>query len=138
VVHGSPTVWDVERGVYLRPEGTGVLASPCDEEARPPGLEEPRVAPAVRALLVDRLAESFPRFGRFTVRRAWAGVRTFAPDRRFVLGPDPRLAGFAWCAGLGGHGVTTAVAVGEAAAGLILDGRTGWTQADAVRPDRLV
>ena len=94
--------------------------------------------PSVRALLVDRMEEAFPRFGRFTVRRAWAGLRTFAPDRRFVLGPDPRLKGFVWCAGLGGNGVSTAVAVGEALAGLVLDGRTGIVDAAAVLPDRLV
>ncbi len=138
VAHGSPTVWDLERGVYLRPEGTGVLASPCDEEAFPPGLEEPKVVPAVRALLVDRLAEAFPRYGRFTVRRAWAGLRTFAPDGRFVLGPDPRLKGFAWAAGLGGHGVSTAIAVGEALADLLLDGRSPLVDAAAVLPGRLL
>jgi len=138
VPHGSPTVWDLDRGVYLRPEGTGVLASPCDEEEFPPGLEEPRVVPAVRGLLVNRLEEAFPRYGRFTVKRAWAGLRTFARDRRLVLGPDPRLRGFAWCAGLGGHGVSTAVAVGEALAGLVLDGRTDLVDAEAVLPGRLL
>ncbi len=138
VAHGSPVVWDTGRGIYLRSEGTGVLASPCDEDPWPPILEEPRAVPAVRALLVDRLEESFPRYGRFTVRRAWAGLRTFAPDRRFVLGPDPRLAGFAWCAGLGGHGVSTAVAVGEALAGLVLDGGTAIADPAAILPDRLI
>jgi glycine/D-amino acid oxidase-like deaminating enzyme len=81
---------------------------------------------------------AFPGYGRFVVRRAWAGLRTFAPDRRFVIGPDPRLRGFAWCAGLGGHGVTTAVAVGEALADLAIDGRTGLVEAASVLPDRLV
>jgi D-arginine dehydrogenase len=138
VAHGSPTVWDVDRGVYVRPEHTGVLASPCDEAPFPAGTEEPKVVPTVRALLVDRVGEAFPRYGRFTVRRAWAGLRTFAPDRRFVIGPDPRLRGFAWCAGLGGHGVSTAVAVGEALADLALDGRTALVDAAAVLPDRLV
>jgi D-arginine dehydrogenase len=138
VAHGSPTVWDVDRGVYLRPEGTGVLASPCDEAPFPPGLEEPRVVPAVRAVLGDKLERCFPRYGRFTVRRAWAGLRTFAPDGRFVIGPDPRLRGFAWAAGLGGHGVSTAVAVGEVLADLVLDGRTATVDAAAVLPDRLL
>lgn len=137
VAHGSPTVWDVGLGVYLRPEGTGVLVSPCDEAPFPPGLEEPKVVPTVRALLVDRMEEAFPCYGRFTVRRAWAGLRTFAPDRRFVIGPDPRLRGFAWCAGLGGHGVTTAVAVGEVLADLLLDGKSGLVDAASVLPDRL-
>jgi D-arginine dehydrogenase len=136
VAHGAPTVWDVDRGAYLRPEGTGVLASPCDEDPFPAGLEEPRVVPAVRGLLAERLAAAFPRYGRFTVRRAWAGLRTFAPDGRFVLGPDPRLPGFAWCAGLGGHGVSAAVAVGEALADLLLDGRSPIVDGGAVAPDR--
>jgi len=138
VPHGSPAVWDVGRGVYLRPEGTGVLASPCDEDPFPAGLEEPKVVPAVRALLAEKLAEAFPCYGRFTVNRAWAGLRTFAPDGRFVIGPDPRLRGFAWAAGLGGHGVSTAVAVGEALADLVLDGRTRLVDAAAVLPDRLL
>ena len=138
VAHASPTVWDVDRGVYLRPEGTGVLVSPCDEAPFPAGLEEPKVVPLVRALLVDKMEASFPRYGRFVVRRAWAGLRTFAPDGRFVIGPDPRLRGFAWAAGLGGHGVSTAVAVGEVLADLVLDGRTATVDAAAVLPDRLV
>jgi len=138
VPHGGPTAWDTERSVYLRPDGTGVLASPCDEDPFPAGREEPRVVPAARTLLAERLAAAFPRYGRFVVRRARAGLRTFAPDRRFVLGPDPRLRGFAWAAGLGGHGVSTAVAVGEAAADLVLDGRSGIVDAAAVLPGRLM
>ena len=138
VPHGGPTAWDTERSVYLRPDGTGVLASPCDEDPFPAGREEPRVVPSARTLLAERIAAAFPRYGRFVVRRARAGLRTFAPDRRFVLGPDPRLGGFAWAAGLGGHGVSTAVAVGEAAADLILDGRTRLVDAAAVLPLRLV
>jgi glycine/D-amino acid oxidase-like deaminating enzyme len=55
-----------------------------------------------------------------------------------VIGPDPRLRGFAWCAGLGGHGVSTAVAVGEALADLALDGGTSLLDPAAVLPDRLV
>ncbi len=92
----------------------------------------------MRALLVDRLAEAFPRYGRFVVRRAWAGLRTFAPDGRFVIGPDPRLKGFAWAAGLGGHGVSTAVAVGEALADLVGGGTSRIVDPAAVLPDRLL
>jgi glycine/D-amino acid oxidase-like deaminating enzyme len=138
VPHGSPAVWDVDRGVYLRPEGTGVLASPCDEAPFPPGLEEPKVVPTMRALLADKMQEAFPRYGRFVVRRIRAGLRTFAPDGRFVIGPDPRLKGFAWAAGLGGHGVSTAVAVGEVLADLVVDSRTATVDAAAVLPDRLL
>ena len=52
----------------------------------------------------------------------WAGHRTFTPDSRFLLGPDPRLPGVNWAAGLGGHGVTAATAVGRRVAEAIVDG----------------
>jgi len=138
VPHGSPAVWDVGLGVYLRPDGTGVLASPCDEDPFPAGLEEPKVVPTMRANLAEKFAATFPGFGRFTVKRAWAGLRTMAPDGRFVIGPDPRLRGFAWVAGLGGHGVSTALAVGEALADLVVDGRSGTVDGAAVLPERLI
>ena len=48
-------------------------------------------------------------------------MRTFAPDRRLVLGWDPKADGFYWVSGLGGHGVTTCAAVGELAARELLD-----------------
>ena len=57
------------------------------------------------------------------------GLRILTPDDRFVIGSDPRVAGFTWVAGLGGHGMTTACAVGElgaaAALGRDLDPRFG-------------
>jgi glycine/D-amino acid oxidase-like deaminating enzyme len=62
------------------------------------------------------LAEGLARFeahAEMTVRRllaSWAGLRTFAPDRRLVLGPDPLDASFLWCAGQGGYGFQTACA----------------------------
>jgi D-arginine dehydrogenase len=132
---GSPVAWDTERGVYLRPEATGALASPCDEDPHAP--REPRVVPSMRARLAEKLAASFPGFGRPTVRRAWAGLRTLAADGRFVLGPDPRLRGFAWAAALGGHGVSVAAALGDAVADLALEGRSGLATAAAMGPDRL-
>jgi D-arginine dehydrogenase len=43
-----------------------------------------------------------------TVTSSWAGLRTFAPDRSLVLGPDPLEASFVWCAGHGGFGMQAA------------------------------
>ena len=59
------------------------------------------------ALCVERLHERT----RLRVRRitaTWAGLRTFAPDRLPVLGPDPADESFGWCAGLGGFGIMAA------------------------------
>lgn len=136
VGHGSPVVWDVERGVYLRPEGMGVLMSPCDEDPHPP--QEPRAKSVQRVVLGEKVDERFPAFGRLLIRRVWAGLRTLSPDGRFVLGPDPRLAGFAWAAALGGHGVTTALGVGDTVAALCLDGEAGVEDAAALLPGRLM
>jgi D-arginine dehydrogenase len=53
------------------------------------------------------------------VSRSWAGLRTFSPDRVPVLGFDPHVAGFFWCAGQGGYGIQTAPAMARMAAALV-------------------
>ena len=54
-----------------------------------------------------------------SVRSAWAGLRTFAPDRVPVVGFDPDAAGFFWCAGQGGTGIQTSPAIAGLTADLI-------------------
>ena len=96
----------------MRPESGGLLLSACDEEMVPAG--SPQVAPGATMHLAEKVTRTFPTLGQVGVRRSWAGLRTFAPDREFVVGyDDDRLF---WVAGLGGHGVTTCVAVGRLAA----------------------
>jgi D-arginine dehydrogenase len=85
---------------------------------------------------MDRLGSVAPRLVPRTVRRAWAGLRTFAPDRVPVVGQDPRLPGFFWLAGQGGSGIETSPALGRIAADLILDGRTDRFDADVLAPHR--
>ncbi|MFN8642930.1 MAG: hypothetical protein U0802_15230 [Candidatus Binatia bacterium] len=58
------------------------------------------LAVATAADRVARLLSLAPRH----VKRAWAGLRTFAPDRVLVVGEDPLLPGFFWLAGQGGCG----------------------------------
>jgi len=111
-----PFVWDVAHEIYFRPESDGILLSPCDETECAPGL--PETDPAAVDLLHEKL-EHIPGLNDLPVARAWAGLRIFAPDGRFVIGPDPKLPGFFWAAALGGHGVTTSDAVGSLAADLI-------------------
>ena len=53
------------------------------------------------------------------IARAWSGLRTFAPDRKFVIGWDPVNPRLFWVAGLGGHGMTSGLAVGRLAASLM-------------------
>ena len=110
-----PFVWDVERDVYFRPESGGLLLSACDESPAAPAT--PVVDESVQDLLARKLAVAFPELLKVPIARTWAGLRTFAPDRAFLLGHDPVLDGFYWVAALGGHGVTTSAAVGRIAAG---------------------
>jgi D-arginine dehydrogenase len=112
-----PFVWDVSHEVYFRPEADGLLLSPCDIVEAAPGI--PDTDPGALDLLHQKVARHLPGLGDFPVARCWAGLRTLTPDGRFVIGPDPKLEGFFWVAGLGGHGVTTSHAVGALAADMI-------------------
>jgi len=127
----SPFVWNVSAGYYLRPEGQGLLLCACDETPWPP--EDPPTDPSVRELLADKLATLVPRLADARPARGWAGLRVLTPDGRFAIGPDPRMAGMFWVAGLGGHGVTTSLGVGELAAEGIVRGAlpTPWREAFA-------
>jgi D-arginine dehydrogenase len=128
-----PIVWDLSYEVYFRPEAGGLLLSPGDETAHPPA--SPATDPAVLEMLADKVIHCFPALSDLPIRNGWACLRTMAPDRRFVIGWDPRLAGFFWVAGLGGHGVTVSYSVGRLAAKLILQ-KTALSTALELAPGR--
>jgi len=114
-----PAVWSLGDEVYFRREGQRVLASPCDETpwtARTPQAELQCLEP-----LATKLRALDDGLGRAKVVRYWACLRTFAPDRRPVIGSDPRIHGVHWLAGLGGFGMTTGVAAGEILARAVVD-----------------
>lgn len=121
-LHLRQVVWDVSEQVYLRGESGGVLASPCEEVAMEPDVA-PTVDQAALALLAEKLAAVTPSLANAGVRRAWAGLRTFAHDRLPLIGADPAVAGLYWCTGFGGAGMTTGLAFGFAAAKAVLGGR---------------
>jgi D-arginine dehydrogenase len=114
-----PYVWDVSTQVYFRPEPPGLLLSPCDETEHSP--EDSSIDDRAMTLLAEKIERTFPRLADLPVQRSWVGYRTLTPDGRFVIGPDSRIDGFVWCAGLGGHGVTTSSAIGRLAAEAVLD-----------------
>jgi D-arginine dehydrogenase len=110
---GWPLVGDVGETFYFRPEGTGVLLSPADEtEAEP---HDARPDDLAVALAIERVNEATTLDLR-SVRTAWAGLRTFTPDRTPVAGPDPAAPGFHWLAGQGGYGIQLAPALALAVA----------------------
>lgn len=129
----GPFVWDLEGGYYFRPESGGWLLCACDEAAAAPGAYAER-----EEVLLDlgaKLARHQPGLGDLRVVRRWVGQRTFAPDGLPVLGADPRRPGLFHAAGLGGHGITWAHAVGEDVAREVLGARV---IPDFARVDRLL
>ncbi|HRX83968.1 MAG TPA: FAD-dependent oxidoreductase [Phycisphaerae bacterium] len=109
-----PWVWDIEHGLYFRPEGGGLLLCPCDEQVRDAG--DYQVDFSIHERLARLLAKRQPRLASVAVRMSWTGQRTFSADRKFVIGFDPRWPELFHVAGLGGHGVTSSYAVGRWAA----------------------
>lgn len=112
-----PYCWLDDAGLYVRPEGGGWLLSPCDETPLPPPAgagSAGSVAPEMRGLAMEKLERHLPAIAGARLSGGWTGLRTFSPDRRPWIGPDPDLAGLWWLAGLGGAGVTCAFSAGEA------------------------
>ena len=87
------------------------------------------------------VALAMERFNQMTdhevthLHHQWAGLRTFAPDRRPVVGFDPRQPALFWLAGQGGFGVQTSPALGELVANAIAHDQSIDT---AIVPDRFV
>jgi D-arginine dehydrogenase len=115
-VRSWPLVMDVVGRFYCEPEAGGLLVSPADETPSEPcdaAAEELDVA-----LALERVAEAMTIAPR-SVRRAWAGLRTFSPDRAPVAGEDPDAPGFFWLVGQGGAGIKTAPALARVTAALV-------------------
>jgi len=112
-----PLTVDVAERWYFKGEAGRLLVSPADAVD---------VSPCDASVDDHELAEGIARFEAATtveVRRvtsSWAGLRSFFPDDRPVLGPDPRATGFHWCAGLGGCGIQTAPAYSALVAATVL------------------
>jgi len=128
------TLWDLSAPVYFRPESGGLLASPCDEVRSEPCL--PSADASALDLLAERLEQIAPAIASWGVRRSWACLRTFAPDRELVVGADPRLDGLHWLVGLGGRGMNVGAAVGEVLAAELDGAAHGLSR--ALSPARLL
>jgi len=129
-----PWAWWADRPFYVRPESGGLLMSPLDEvEVAPPGLNaQPTTDQGVLTGMAETLRQIVPSLAECPINRLWCGIRTFSGDRRFVIGWDTANPRLFWVAGLGGHGMTSGLAVGRMAARLLKDGGT----ADELDPKR--
>jgi D-arginine dehydrogenase len=115
-----PLIMDAQGRFYFKPEAGGRLwLSPHDETA----VEAHDVAPEELdvAIAIDRFEQAVD--WRILAReRAWAGLRSFSPDRVPIYGFDAQAQGFFWFAGQGGFGIQTAPAAAMIGAALLLDG----------------
>jgi glycine/D-amino acid oxidase-like deaminating enzyme len=101
---------------YAKPDAGALIVSPAEEHPM-----EPHDAWADDMVLAEGLAR-YEEMVTEPVTRVisnWAGLRTFAPDRVPVIGPDPREPTFFWLAGQGGYGFQTAPAASQLVADLI-------------------
>ncbi len=128
-----PFVHELSHHFYIKPEGHSILASPMDEDPLEPCDARPSM---------ERVAEIADRLERWTtfpvthIAQRWAGLRSFAPDRRPVVGNDPHLPGFFWLAGQGGVGILTSPALGRIAADILVHGDTELMDSQGLRPER--
>ena len=111
-----PMVIDIEEQFYFRPDAGALLLSPADETPSSPCDAQPDEWDI--AVAIDRVATATTLDVR-RVRRSWAGLRSFAPDRAPVVGFAPDAPGFFWLAGQGGYGIQTAPAMAALAAALV-------------------
>ncbi len=124
-LNALPFVKTVSDELYFGREAGRIFASPMDEVPSDPCDAQPDEYEM--ALAAHRVEErTVMKVGRIAHR--WAGLRTFAPDKRPVAGFAPDAPGFFWLAGQGGFGLQTSPAMAAIAASLIIG--TPWPVAD--------
>jgi D-arginine dehydrogenase len=109
-------VCEIQEQFYFKIEGDDLLVSPADETAAEPGDARPDELDV--ALALERVEEATG-LGLRSIRTSWAGLRSFVPDRRPVVGTWPDHPGFAFVAGQGGSGIETAPALSAFAAAVL-------------------
>ena len=136
-----PVAVDADEEFYFKVDAGVVLGSPADETPVPPQDAQPEEIDI--AITVDRIERATTMKVTRIIRR-WAGLRSFVADGVPVLGYDPDVEGFFWCAGQGGYGIETSNGMGRSAAALAVgdplpeDVRAlGVTEAD-LHPARLL
>lgn len=111
-----PLMFGVGETWYAKPDVGALIVSPAEETPMPP----------MDAWADDMvLAEGLARYEEHVnepitnMLSNWAGLRSFAPDRNLVLGPDSTDPTFIWMAGQGGYGFQTAPAASQLVADLV-------------------
>lgn len=123
-----PMVFGPGEDWYAKPDAGALIVSPAEED-----LVVPHDAYADDMVLAEGLTRYEANMTEPVTRllSSWAGLRTFAPDRTLVLGPDTHDGNFVWCAGQGGYGMQSSPAASQLLAELI-SGTESEIPADAV------
>lgn len=114
-----PEVTEIEEVFYFKPEAGKLMASPADATESPPCDARPEELDIAYAMHYLEMATSLD---VCSISHEWAGLRTFAPDQKPVVGYSRDVPDFFWLAGQGGYGIQTSPALGKAAASLLLHG----------------
>lgn len=115
-VSSWPMIFGVNESWYAKPDAGALIVSPADADPT-----EPHDAWADDMVLAEGLAryEEHVTTPVTRVLSNWAGLRSFAPDRLLVIGPEPDNSGFLWCAGQGGYGFQSSAAYSQLLADLV-------------------
>ena len=138
-VSRCPYIGTVDEQIFIKPDVGRLMVSPCDETPSVPCDALPDELGV--AITMDRLERATTLRPRHVMNR-WAGLRVFAPDRSPIVGADPAVDGFVWCAALGGYGIQIAPAMARLCAALALeealpDDLSG-VSADEMMPGRML
>ena len=135
-----PEIQEIDEDFYMKPDAGKLLVSPADENDSPPCDAQPDelgIAWAMHWVTEATILKPD------RPSHAWAGLRTFAPDRAPVVGWDRSVENVFWLAGQGGFGIQTSPALGRFAADILLglpvadDFKRAGFDATAMDPSRL-
>lgn len=110
-----PHVCNADYQWYIKPEHGCFMGSPADAQPVAPGEVYPDELDVAQGIY-NIEQETTLRIHR--PQSTWAGVRSYVRDRNPVCGAGANHPGFIWCAALGGCGVLTSPAMGQAVAAL--------------------
>lgn len=132
-----PTVIDIARDMYFRPEGALTLVGLEDHNplGQSPDGDTDHAQPGFVERAIERICERIPAMQHGGLHSAHSGFDGITPDQHAILGaagPD----GFYLDCGHSGTGFKTAPAIGLCMAELILDGASKTVDLSAFAPTR--
>jgi len=105
-----PMVVDVKSGLYFHKESKGLLLGWANKDTAA-GFDI-SIDPDYTDAILEKALERIPRIEEAEVANQWAGLYETTPDHHGVIGWEPSVEGFFYCAGFSGHGFMHAPAAG--------------------------